>query len=275
MKMMTQEETKEVQLLQDMVGKVNLKDPRFRYETKGFTAILNQIIDIAIDHFNRYKNTNLIISDEQILRFFNLKNNIEGYDYDASSVFLDNFFKNQTIHNIHNAHTLADKNDLKLRNEILNKLLSPKTFLNEEINNLLTTLKIDNKTLGLQIRGTDKTSEIPKIPDNIIVQSISKTLNENQLNKIFLSTDDNHYLELIKNNFKKIVIYNENNLISYDGKPLHFSNDREKINKDVLLDVYLLSNCEYFLYCYSNVSYLALTLGTQKQIYIKNLNNET
>jgi hypothetical protein len=126
----------------------------------------------------------------------------------------------------------------------------------------------------LQIRGTDKTSEIPRISDNVIIESITKMLNDNQLNKVFLSTDDNYYLELIKNNFKEILIYNENNLISHDGNPIHFSNDRKKINKDVLLDVYLLSNCEYFLYCYSNVSYLALTLGSQKQKYIKNINYE-
>jgi hypothetical protein len=257
-----------------MVGLIDFSNPIFNYSYKGYTAIINQIVDIAIDHFGRYGNTDLIISDEQILYYFNPINNIDESDYNASNVFLDNFFKNQTRHNTHNAHTLADKNDLNLRNEILNKILSPKPFLIEEINNLLTTLKIDDKTLGLQIRGTDKTSEIPRIPDNIIIESITKTLNENQLNKIFLSTDDNYYLELIKNSFKEILVYNENNIISHDGNPLHFSNDRKKINKDVLLDVYLLSNCEYFLYCYSNVSYLALTLGSQKQKIIKNINYE-
>jgi hypothetical protein len=257
-----------------MVGLIDFSNPTFNYNYKGYTAIINQMVDISIDHFDRYGNTDLIVSDEQILYYFNPINNITESNYNASNVFLDNFFKNQTKHNIYNAHNIADKNNLKLRNKILNKILSPKPFLNEEINNLLTALKIDDKTLGVQIRGTDKTHEIPKIPDNVIIESITKELNENQLNKIFLSTDDNYYLELIKNNFKEILVYNENNLISHDGNPLHFLNDRKKINKEVLLDVYLLSNCEYFLYCFSNVSFLALTLGVDRIKNFKNLNVE-
>ncbi len=257
-----------------MIGLIDFSNPIFKYDYKGYTAIINQTIDIAIDHFMRYNDTNLIINDEQILDYFDPINKIDKYEYNASNVFLDNFFKGQTNHNTHNAHTLADKNDLVLRHKVLNKILSPKSFLIDEVNELLTSLNIDNKTLGLQIRGTDKSQEIPRIPDDTIITSITKTLNQHQLDKIFLSTDDNYYLELIKNNFKEKIIYNDNNIISYDGNPLHFSNDRKKINKDVLLDVYLLSNCEYFLYCYSNVSYLALTLGSQKQKYIKNINYE-
>lgn len=258
-----------------MVGLIDFSNPLFKYNYKGYTAIINQTIDIAIDHFSRYENTELIISDEQILEYFDPINIVGEADYNASNVFLENFFKHQTRHNNHNAHTLADKNDLGLRYEILNKILLLKSFLNDEINDLLNTLGIDDKTLGLQIRGTDKNQEIPRIPDDVIIESIRKTLGQFHLNKIFLSTDDNYYLELIRNNFKEIkIIYNDNNLISYDGNPLHFSNDRKKINKDVLLDVYLLSNCQYFLYCYSNVSYLALTLGSQKQKFIKNINNE-
>jgi hypothetical protein len=257
-----------------MFGLINFSNPAFKYNYKGYTAIINQAIDIAIDHFSRYGNYNLIISDQQILDYFDSINEIEEYDYNASNVFLDNFLKNKTQHNIYNAHTLANKNDLQLRYEVLNKILSPKLFLKDEINYLLKKFNINDKTLGLQIRGTDKNREIPRIPDDFIITSVKKTLNENNLNKIFLSTDDNYYLELIKNNFKEILIHNENNLISYDGNPLHFSNDRKKTNKDVLLDVYLLSNCNYFLYCFSNVSYLALTLGFQNQKYIKNINYE-
>jgi len=255
-----------------MFGLIDFSNPSFKYAYKGYTAIINQVIDIAIDHFNRYNNTHLIISDDQILDYFDPINEIKEYNYNASDVFLDNFFKNKTQHNIYNAHTLANKNDLELRHEVFNKLLLPKSFLNDEINYLLKKFNINDRTLGLQIRGTDKNKEIPRVPDNIIISSIKKVLNENNLSKIFLSTDDNYYLQLIKNNFKENVIYNENNLISYDGNPLHFSNNRKKTNKDVLLDVYLLSNCKYFLYCYSNVSYLALSLGYQKQEYIKNIN---
>lgn len=257
-----------------MVGLIDFSNTVFNYEYKGYTAIINQAIDIAIDHFVRHGNTDLIVSDQQILDLFDTNFNLIDYEYNASNVFLDNFFKNNTRHNKHNAHTLADKDDLSLRYEIFEKLLTPKKELIDEINQLLNQLNIDDKTLGVQIRGTDKNTEIPRVPDAKIIELINNDLSEHELDKIFLSTDDNHYLQLIKTNFKGKVLYNENNLISHDGTPLHFSADRKKTNKDVLLDVYLLSNCKYFLYCYSNVSYLALTLGSKTQKHIKNINNE-
>ena len=257
-----------------MIGLIDFSASEYNYNHKGYTAIINQAIDIAVDHFIRHNNTDLVISDAQILDYFTPVHTFNKYDYSAANVFLDNFRKNQTRHNIHNAHTPADKDDLRLRHKILNRILSPKSFLTNEIADLLTTLSIDDRTLGIQLRGTDKVTEIPKTPDNIIINSITKTINQYQLSKLFLSTDDNYYLELIKNNFKEILVYNKNNVISYDNKPIHFSENRKQINKDVLLDAYILSNCKYFLHCFSNVSYLALTLGSQNQKYIKNINYE-
>jgi hypothetical protein len=102
-----------------MFGLIDFSNPSFKYAYKGYTAIINQVIDIAIDHFNRYNNTHLIISDDQILDYFDPINEIKEYNYNASDVFLDNFFKNKTQHNIYNAHTLANKNDLELRHEVL------------------------------------------------------------------------------------------------------------------------------------------------------------
>lgn len=257
-----------------MIGLIDFSNPTFNYNYKGYTAIINQTIDIAINHFNKFGNLDLSVSDHQILENFDMLTNFEKQDYNASDDFLIDFFKGNTRHNSFNAHTLADEADLKLRCDIFNKILKPKKELLDEINQLKKDLGISNKTLGLQIRGTDKNTEIPKIPDGIIISSIQHALNKNGLTNIFLSTDDAHYLELIKSNFDGIVHHNKNNLISYDGKPLHFSDNRKKANKDVLLDVYLLSNCEYFLYCFSNVSYLALTLGAETLKEIKHISDE-
>jgi hypothetical protein len=257
-----------------MVGLVDFSNPMFKYNYKGYTAIINQVIDIAINHFDKYNNLNLIISDQQILELFNPTYKDEIYSYNASNVFLENFINNKTRHNKHNAHTIADIEDLKIRNKIFNDLLTPKKEIIEEVELLNKKLTIDDRTLALQIRGTDKQIEIPKVSDDIIIRSIEKFLKENNLNKLFLSTDDIHYLELIKKYFSDNLLYNENNLISTDGQPIHFSKNRSRANKDVLLDVYLLSNCKYFLYCFSNVSYLALTIGSKRLKNIKNINNE-
>lgn len=257
-----------------MIGLIDFSNPLFKYNNKGYTAIVNQSIDVAINHFEKFNNLNLVISDKQILDLFEPLYSSINFSYNASDIFLEDFFDNKTRHNIHNAHTIADAKDLELRNNIFNQLLSPKMEISDEINCLKKMYNIDKKVLALQLRGTDKQTEIPRVEDDKVLISVENFLNKNKLDRIFLSTDDIHYLDLIKGNFGDSVIYNENNMISIDSKPLHFNQDRTKANREVLIDVYLLASCEYFLYCFSNVSYLALTIGSKNFKNIKNINYE-
>jgi hypothetical protein len=257
-----------------MIGLINFSNPTFNYRYKGYTAIINQVVDITIEHYKLYKNFDLNIQDEQIKTHFDLIKNLGFYDYNASDLFLEKFFKNETTHNFYNAHTIANKENLNLRKFIFENILIPKKEITEGVDKIKDEIFKDKNILGIQIRGTDKINEIPKIPDDVILKQIETYFNKNKIDKIFLCTDDFNYINLLINNFGDLVEYNKNNLISYNGDPIHFSNNKEIINKEVLIDVYLLSNCHYFLYCFSNVSFLALTLGVDKIIDFKNINNE-
>jgi hypothetical protein len=126
--------------------------------------------------------------------------------------------------------------------------------------------------LGIQIRGTDKKNEIPPIPNDVIVKTIREYIKKQNIKKIFLSTDDINYVDLLTYEFGDIIFYNKKNTISYDGNPIHFSNEKESLNREVLTDVYVLSTCEHLIYCFSNVSFLALTLGVGIIKNFKNLN---
>lgn len=256
-----------------MVGKISLKDTRFKYGTKGFTSILNQVIDLANLHHSIYKNYNIIVEDEQILKIFENKN-IESLDensYIVSDVFF-NLFESGKYDNTHNAHSLVNVEHLKYRN--------PKNFLNFKedylvnFNNIKKKLFKDYKILGIQIRGTDKVNEIPKIPIDKIFSKIDQAMKEDKsLNKIFLATDDYYYIEsLTKNYGEKDLIFNDKNLFSYDGLPLHYKENRDRINLEVMIDSHLLSETNYFLYCFSNVSFLSLSLIEDYTKKIKNLN---
>ena len=84
--------------------------------------------------------------------------------------------------------------------------------------------------------------------------------------------DDMFYIDKIISRFGNIVKYYKDKTISLDGRPLHFIDDRTKLNKELMTDVYLLSESKYFLYCFSNVSYLALTMGINNFKKIKCIN---
>lgn len=273
MKMTHLEVTREVQLGVDMVGKINLNDPRYNYHYKGFCSIVNQIIDIAILHNNRYGDYNVIVDDSQILRFFNQKNTFIGDEYDAGVLFLNEFF-NGRIQNTFNAHTLPNYSDLKLKNTSLNNILELKSEVVKDFNRKLNELLGDEKYIGVQLRGTDKKNEIEETPDNKIIEGINTALGDSGLTKIFLATDDMKYVDLIRSNYSEdMVVINHDNTFSLDGKPIHTTFERNKINLDVLRDVYLLKNSTYLCYMYSNVSHLAMIMGVDTIKEFKLLNN--
>jgi hypothetical protein len=256
-----------------MIGVIDFSNPVFNYRNKGYTSIINQVIDIALEHHKKYKNFNVTINDEQILKDFCPIFNSETFDYNASNMFLENFFLNNTTHNFFNAHTVANKENLHLRKKVLDNILKPKLEVLEESKRIRNLIG-DSNVLGIQIRGTDKKNEIPPIPNDVIVKTIREFIKKQSIKKIFLSTDDINYVNLLTYEFGDIIFYNKKNTISYDGNPIHFSNEKESLNREVLTDVYVLSTCEHLIYCFSNVSFLALTLGVDRIKNFKNLNVE-
>ena len=87
--------------------------------------------------------------------------------------------------------------------------------------------------------------------------------NEHQMDKIFN----------FKSRYGDRVIFNNENIISNNDKPVHFNNDRNLINLQVINDVYILSKSKCLYYTFSNVSYFALILGFDNFLKTINLNN--
>lgn len=257
-----------------MVGNISLLDhPQFNYHNKGFCAIVSNIIDIALEHFNRFNDYNVSISDGQTEKLFTCNKSTEGTTYDASNYFLTQFFNKNTQHNIYNAHKKANVSNLQKKNLVMLNTLKLKSDVEEEFKGIKNSLLGDKKTLGIHLRGTDKITELPSIPEDTIYKCIDTHMNMSKCSQIFLSTDDIFYVNLLQNKYgKEVVKYNSNNTISYNKQPLHKSGDRHKINKEVLSDVYLLSTVDTFLYCFSNVSLLSLIIGINKFSKICNIN---
>jgi UDP-N-acetylmuramate-alanine ligase len=88
---------------------------------------------------------------------------------------------------------------------------------------------------------------------NDYIKEIDKYLNI--IDKIFICTDENNILEIIKKKYGDKVIY-YNSIRSYNDKPVHLnnSNDKFKVGQDVIVESVLMSKCEYFLHGTSNVA---------------------
>jgi hypothetical protein len=253
-----------------MIGNINLFDNRFNYNYKGFCSIINQLIDLCDYHYKKYNNLKFNIEDNQVEEIFEVSKFTINENYNVGSVFLNECFSG-LINNEFNSHTECNLEDLINKNKILNSCMIFKNdFLNES-ENIKNTL-LDTEYIGVQIRGTDKKDEIPTIPLENIFKHIDTGLNEFD-GKIFLATDDFFYLEnLIKRYGSEKIIYNTNNIISKNGEPIHFNNNRTILNRQVMTDVYILSKSKYFYYTFSNVSYLSLIMGVNNFNKTINLN---
>ncbi len=234
----------------------------------GFCVIFNNCINVCKLHQEKFNNSDVLVDVPEINNLFNLRNIKDlPYTYDIESVFVDLVVKG-LYDNSSNAHVICDSDKLIAKNKIYNEFFELKNIEDYEKEALKF---IDDKTLAIQLRGTDKHNEVTPPSVEQIESHIKQMLSNNTINSIFLSTDDIVYQNLLIEKFGDIVKYRDKD-ISMNGNPLHFIDDRTELNKDLMMDIYLLSKSKYFLYSFSNVSYLALTIGINNFEKIKCLN---
>lgn len=251
---------------------ITLQDPRFNYPYKGFCSIVCAIIDIALEHYAVYDNLNCSIFESQTLKLFDNAYEDGDDEYDAGSWWLNRFFQNELHHSDYNAHTIANIENLKLKNKVFNSILKIKEDKRKIFEKKFTDLGITDKTLGVQIRGTDKKVEVPEPNIDNIIRKIDEYFEVTDTQNIFLATDDVKYLNPIKERYGSLVLYDDSIHISTDNNPLHNLPNRDIINEEVLSSVFILSRCNHFLYSFSNVSLLALIMGVNNYQTIANLN---
>jgi hypothetical protein len=245
-------------LLMNESAYITLDNIEFNYPYKGFCSIVCAIIDMATEHYVVDNNFNIEINEPQTLRLFDNISPKTNKTYDAGSWWLERYFSNQIYQPEYNAHTPANIDNLKIKNKVYNQILKIKDEYLEAFEIKRKKYNIDENTLGVQIRGTDKKNELPEIKIENICSMIDSSIQE----KIFVATDDKSYLDALIERYGNRIVYDSSVSISNNKEPLHLTTcDRPKINEEVLSNVYLLSCCGSFLYSFSNVSLLALIMG--------------
>jgi hypothetical protein len=250
-------------------GYISYSDARFNYPYKGFCSIVCGIIDMALEHYIVNDNFNIEISESQTLNLFDNISPKNNQTYEVGSWWLERFFSDQTYQKQCNAHTPANLDNLKIKNKVYNNILKIKNEYLDKFDAKRLELGIDEDTLGIQIRGTDKIQELPAIQ----IQNIFDLIDKVEKQKIFVATDDKYYLNCLLNRYGKRIIYDDSLQISSGSQSIHHNCvNRSQINEEVLSSVYLLSKCDHFLYSFSNVSLLTLIMGVNNFKFIDHLN---
>ncbi len=117
------------------------------------------------------------------------------------------------------------------------------------------------QTLGVHIRGTDHSNEVPPIPMDRYFNILDKLLPNYQ--KLFVSTDQQDSLVRLIDRYGDQVQYQKATR-SINSIAVHTNleeNKRYHLGLEVLADAYALSRCARAILVHSNVSYAAYLLS--------------
>jgi hypothetical protein len=145
----------------------------------------------------------------------------------------------------------------KAVNEIIKKYIFVRKRLLNVVDNFISS-HFKGQVIGVHYRGTDKCGEAPRASYAVMEEHINSAIasfNDNNNVQIFIATDEEDFIDYMKERYPSRVIYFENAIRSRDGNPVHLhSQENYKKGEDALLDCLLLSKCNLLIKTSSNLS---------------------
>lgn len=181
--------------------------------------------------------------------------------YNSRNVFLSNpVFQKDMLIDITNKKIKNYLKKIRIKKNILKKV---KNFSNKFF------YKKD-KILGIHFRGSTyknaRGHTFPLTP-KLMIKNINFLLKKFKYNKIFIVTEENEYLKILRKEFKDICIsypsYRMDNIDSFKIYPR--INHRYLLGEEILIETLLLSKCDGLTYIKSNVISAAITFSKKKQ----------
>ena len=161
------------------------------------------------------------------------------------------------------------KNDLAPKKEIIDSAVS---FWNEKC--------IGKTVLGVHYRGTDKKQHVKNhflsATLTNYLKSVEQCMDEYNPDIILLCTDDEEAINVFNNKYSgKVIFSNAFRAAEGDTEGIHLKKGVVRkhhnylLGKEVIIDVTLLSYCDYFVFSHSNVATAAMFTNDRhyKKIY--------
>ena len=153
-----------------------------------------------------------------------------------------------------------DKKQLVLFNEIITDRIRVKEYILNKVEKFWKENLAGKKVIAVHYRGTDiyrpKQKDFKKAKVEECFDEIDALLAEGY-EAIFLATDEESILEKFKDRYGSILFYSDIKR-SHDGQALHLSGpNRREPGETAMIDVLLLSKCDFFLYGDTNLSVVA------------------
>ena len=130
----------------------------------------------------------------------------------------------------------------------------------------------NDKILGVHFRGsTYKVARGHAFPPtvDIMIKNINLLMEKFNYNKLFIVTEEQSYLEILKEKYKNnCIFYNSYRMENVDSFKIYpRKNHRYKLGEETLIETILLSKCDGLTYIKSNVISAAICLSKKRQKY--------
>ena len=150
-------------------------------------------------------------------------------------------------------------------NRIIRKYIKIKPNIQQKIDAFYASSMHGKITIGIHVRGTDKSREIKNVDRSLIFKQANKIAENYKDYQFLVATDEQAILEQAQRELKGPVIYYDA-YRSLDNNPIHLDRygvSKGKLGEDVLIEVQLLSRCNFLVNTCSNVSACVLMFNPQ------------
>ena len=281
-----------LRLNQKSFGKLNGNKIFYVIKRTPGTGMFSNIT-FVLNHLKICEKYNFIpiIDMENFITIYNEKKKIRN-NYNAWNYYFDNL-NSYSLNEVYKSKYVIIANDKFFnffsysidKDKELIRLLNSEVKLNRYLQGIYKKSLIKfkhKKVLGIHFRGTSyKRSAGHPLPatKKQMEELTKKILKEDNIDMIFLVTEELNYLDFFKKKFKDKLFYiksayrsNKNDAFTIYPRNLH----RYKLGREAVLESILLSHCDYFIYLCSNISAAAISFNknsSQKRYEIDNGSN--
>ena len=201
----------------------------------------------------------------------NIENSWNYFFENVSNFTLEEVYKSNRVIIISDkffSHFIYD-----MENENISNLINEFIFIKKKFIKISDNFKkkfFGKKTLGVHFRGTSyKQSPGHPLPatKGQMVRLVKKIVEKDNIDKIFLSTEEEDYLSLFKKEFSDRIIFLKSPYRSKKNDAFKIYprlNHRYKLGREVLIETVLLSYCDSFIFLNSNVSSAVIAMNYNK-----------
>jgi hypothetical protein len=143
-----------------------------------------------------------------------------------------------------------------LANRLINTYIKINSIVDNKVTSFFSNNMLGKKTIGIHLRGENKTLEVRGVDPLIILAKANKEAELLGDCQFLVATDEYRLLALAEKTLKRKVIYYPCQRANDSISLFFLSSVKNKavLGEDVLIEMLLLTQCDLFLHTYSNVS---------------------